>query len=112
MGRTRAMNHTHKYFQLESTGLWYCANCSHYKPSNVPPPVWQPSLCWKCDGRFQLTPDNMRKPYPICDGCNSTQVSTNDAIADYIDYKTTTFDNPPMAFEEWKRVNRIEPGNE
>ena len=107
MPKTAALKHVHKYYRLESTGLWHCALCSHYKPGNVPPPVWSQSRCWKCEKHFELNPDNMRNSYPTCGMCDSSQTSVDDLVVDYIDYKTTTFDKPPLTFDEYKRRRGI-----
>ena len=77
--KTRALNHVHKYYKFEETGLWYCALCSHYKPSNVPPPVWQPSRCWSCGKTFELNPDNMKNAHPLCDDCAAKMPAIEDA---------------------------------
>lgn len=114
MPKTAAIKHVHKYYKLETTGLWHCALCSHYKPGNVPPPVWQLSRCWKCEEPFELTPDNMVNAYPTCVKCSVRKVEVNDMYADYIDYKTTTFDKPPLTYEEYrlKRGIKIEEKDE
>ena len=68
---TKAKNHTHKYFRLPTDGLWHCGHpaCTHYMPSNMPPPIWKMSRCWSCGKYLELTPDNMRYTHPTCDTC-------------------------------------------
>lgn len=66
---TQSAKHTHKYYRIETTGLWHCVNCTHFMPGNMPPPVGRTSLCWSCDNPFQLTPYNMREDKPVCDAC-------------------------------------------
>lgn len=87
MARTsQSLKHIHKYHRLESTGLWYCANCTHFMPGNMPPPAGRISECWRCDKPFQLTPANMVNDKPVCDNCTDERESFN--LDDYMKQQT------------------------
>ena len=69
---TNALRHTHQYFRMAETGLWYCSGidgCTHYMPKNMPAPTGRMSICWGCEKKFQLTPANMIDDNPKCDDC-------------------------------------------
>lgn len=71
---TNSIRHTHKYYRMKSTGLWYCAGidgCTHYMPKNMPPPTGRMSLCWSCNKEFRLLPGNMQDDQPKCDECRN-----------------------------------------
>lgn len=70
-GRTGSKRHVHKYFRLDADMLWHCgdARCTHFMPSNMPPPIWKDSICWGCGKTIELTPDNMMSSHPVCNNC-------------------------------------------
>lgn len=70
--RTGAKNHIHKYYKLNSNGLWACAldDCSHYMPANVVDQVeGKRSICWQCGEQFRLDEDSMKLARPLCPLC-------------------------------------------
>lgn len=87
MARTsQSLKHTHQYYRVEMTGLWHCANCTHFMPGNMPPPAGRMSICWRCEKPFQLTPANMADDKPVCDNCTGERQSFN--LDDYIAEQT------------------------
>jgi hypothetical protein len=81
---TGSVKHTHKYFYMSSTGLWYCSGidgCTHFMPKNMPPPVGRMSICWRCEKPFQMVQYHMENFQPKCDAC----MEALDKIDAYLD---------------------------
>ncbi len=74
--RTNAMNHVHKYYRLEITGLWHCGLCTHYMPGNMGPDpvIGFKTRCWICDSKFILSQFDMETNKPVCMDCAMTMV--------------------------------------
>ena len=104
-----AIKHVHKY-QRNKWDLWECGfeSCTHFMPKNIGKGVrGSYSICWNCGRQFTLTNELMQRDQPVCKMClNQTSGMGNDEeydelTSDYIDYKTTTNERIPLAFEEY-----------
>jgi hypothetical protein len=100
MGKTRALNHIHKYFLF--SGLWHCAECSHYKPGNVPPPINALSRCWQCNEPIVLTAINMKNEHPVCDKCAASPTAQMPFFEDWMDYRESTDRN--ISYEVYEKM--------
>src|SRR5215203_3229895 len=90
---TSSLKHTHKYFYLPSTGLWYCSGydgCTHYMPKNMPPPVGRMTLCWRCEKPFMMVQYHMEDHNPKCDAC----MERLDKIGEFLDFDAAPRHSP------------------
>lgn len=71
---TKAKRHIHKYYKadLDFGEVWACAlpDCSHYMPKHMAKLVnGKSSICWKCNEKMILDPNNMNIDKPVCYSC-------------------------------------------
>lgn len=77
--KTGAERHTHTYHRMD--GVWHCAFCSHFLPSNVAKTINnKPSICWTCGNEFRLDREALEMAKPVCSKCRNTLQSVTEYL--------------------------------